>query len=390
MIVEPKSKGFICTTAHPTGCYKNVEEQIAYAKRAGESYAAYEGRTWKKVLVIGASTGYGLASRIAAAFTCKADTIGVMFERPASGKRTATAGWYNTAAFDKIANEEGLYSKSVNGDAFSDEIKKEVIGMIKKDWGKADLVIYSLAAPRRTAPDGNSYTSVLKTVDEAFTTKSLNLNNNEVVTATLEPASKEEIEGTVKVMGGEDWKLWIDTLKEADALEKDALTIAYSYIGPELTYPIYYSGTIGQAKKHVLETSRQINEKYADVKAYVSVNKAVVTQSSSAIPAVPLYLSIMYKVMKEQKLHEDCIEQMVRLFTEKIGVKEIPLDEEGRIRLDDWEMKPEVQKAIMKIWDEVSTENVKELCDIEGYWDDFFRMFGFGMSCVDYGADVEV
>lgn len=390
MIVEPKSKGFICTTAHPTGCYKNVEEQIAYAKETAASFAADKKRTWKKVLVIGASTGYGLASRIAAAFTCKADTIGVMFERPAAGKRTATAGWYNTAAFDKIANEAGLYSKSVNGDAFSDEIKKEVIGTIKKDWGKADLVIYSLAAPRRVTPDGNSYTSVLKTVDEAFTTKSLNLNNNEVVTATLEPATEEEIEATVKVMGGEDWELWIDALKEADALEKDALTIAYSYIGPELTYPIYYSGTIGQAKKHVLETSRKINEKYADVKAYVSVNKAVVTQSSSAIPAVPLYLSIMYKVMKEQRLHEGCIEQMVRLFTEKIGAKEIPLDEEGRIRLDDREMKPEIQKAIMKIWDEVSTENVKELCDIEGYWDDFFRMFGFRMPGVDYGADVEV
>lgn len=390
MIVEPKSKGFICTTAHPTGCYKNVEEQIAYAKETAEAFAADKKRTWKKVLVIGASTGYGLASRIAAAFICKADTIGVMFERPAAGKRTATAGWYNTAAFDKIANEAGLYSKSVNGDAFSDEIKKEVIGTIKRDWGKADLVIYSLAAPRRVTPDGNSYTSVLKTVDEAFTTKSLNLNNNEVVTATLEPASKEEIEATVKVMGGEDWELWIDALKEADALEKDALTIAYSYIGPELTYPIYYSGTIGQAKKHVLEISRKINEKYADVKAYVSVNKAVVTQSSSAIPAVPLYLSIMYKVMKEQRLHEGCIEQMVRLFTEKIGAKEIPLDEEGRIRLDDREMKPEIQKAIMKIWDEVSTENVKELCDIEGYWDDFFRMFGFRMPGVDYGADVEV
>lgn len=390
MIVEPKSKGFICTTAHPTGCYKNVEEQIAYAKETAKSFAADKKRTWKKVLVIGASTGYGLASRIAAAFTCKADTIGVMFERPAAGKRTATAGWYNTAAFDKIANEAGLYSKSVNGDAFSDEIKKEVIGTIKRDWGKADLVIYSLAAPRRITPDGNSYTSVLKTVDEAFTTKSLNLNNNEVVTATLEPATEEEIEATVKVMGGEDWELWIDALKEADALEKDALTIAYSYIGPELTYPIYYSGTIGQAKKHVLETSRKINEKYADVKAYVSVNKAVVTQSSSAIPAVPLYLSIMYKVMKEQRLHEGCIEQMVRLFTEKIGAKEIPLDEEGRIRLDDREMKPEIQKAIMKIWDAVSTENVKELCDIEGYWDDFFRMFGFRMPGVDYGADVEV
>lgn len=390
MIVEPKSKGFICTTAHPTGCYKNVEEQIACAKRAAEAYASHKGRTWKKALVIGASTGYGLASRIAAAFTCKSDTIGVMFERPAAGKRTATAGWYNTLAFDKAAKEEGLYSKSINGDAFSAEIKKEVIETIKKDLGKVDLVIYSLAAPRRTTADGNSYASVLKTVDEAFTTKSLNLNNNEVVTASLEPAAPEEIEGTVKVMGGEDWELWIDALKEADVLEKDALTIAYSYIGPELTYPIYYSGTIGQAKKHVLETSRKINEKYADVKAYVSVNKAVVTQSSSAIPAVPLYLSIMYRVMKEQKLHEGCIEQMVRLFTEKLAGEEIPVDEEGRIRLDDWEMKPEVQEAIMKIWDEVSTENVAKLCDIEGYWDDFFRMFGFRMPGVDYGADVEV
>lgn len=390
MIVEPKSKGFICTTAHPTGCYKNVEEQAAYAKKAGESFGADKKSKWKKVLVIGASTGYGLASRIAAAFTCEADTIGVMFERPAAGKRTATAGWYNTLAFDKMAAEAGRYSKSINGDAFSDEIKKEVIATIKKDLGKVDLVIYSLAAPRRITSDGNSYVSVLKTVDEVFTTKSLNLNNNEVVTATLEPATKEEMEGTVKVMGGEDWELWIDALKEADALEKDALTIAYSYIGPELTYPIYYSGTIGQAKKHVLETSNKINEKYTDVKAYVSVNKAVVTQSSSAIPAVPLYLSIMYKVMKEQKLHEGCIEQMVRLFTEKLAAEETPVDEEGRIRLDDWEMKPEVQEAIMKIWDEVSTENVEKLCDIGGYWDDFFQMFGFRMPGVDYGADVEI
>lgn len=390
MIVEPKSKGFICTTAHPTGCYKNVEEQIKYAGKAGESYTGSNGRTWKKALIIGASTGYGLASRIAAAFTCKADTIGVMFERPAAGKRTATAGWYNTQAFDKMAQEAGLYSKSINGDAFSDEIKKEVIETIKKDLGKVDLVIYSLAAPRRNIPDGNSYASVLKTVGETFTTKSLNLNNNEVVTATLEPASEEEIEGTVKVMGGEDWELWIDALKEADALEKDALTIAYSYIGPKLTYPIYYSGTIGQAKKHVLETSKRIQEKYPDVRAYVSVNKAVVTQSSSAIPAVPLYLSIMYKVMKEQKLHEGCIEQMVRLFVEKLGAGEIPVDEEGRIRLDDWEMKPGVQETIMKIWDEVSTENAAKLCDIDGYWDDFFQMFGFRMPGVDYTADVEI
>lgn len=390
MIVEPKSKGFICTTAHPTGCFKNVVEQIEYAAKAGETNADGNGRTFKKVLVIGASAGYGLASRIAAAFTCKADTIGVMFERPAAGKRTATAGYYNTLAFDKMAKEAGLYSRSVNGDAFSDEIKQEVVNLIKSDLGKVDLVIYSLAAPRRTTSDGSSYTSVLKTVGKTFTTKSLNLNNNEITTAALEPADENEIEATVKVMGGEDWELWIDALKEADALEKDALTVAYSYIGPKLTYPIYYSGTIGQAKKHVLETSRRINEKYADIKAYVSVNKAVVTQSSSAIPAVPLYLSIMYRVMKERNIHEGCIEQMVRLLTEKLSKEEPLTDEEGRIRLDDWEMKPEIQDAIMEIWDKVSTENVESLCDIKGYWEDFFRMFGFGISGVDYGADVEV
>lgn len=390
MVVEPKSKGFICTTAHPTGCYRNVEEQIRYAKQAGENYHCRRQKPFQKVLVIGASTGYGLASRIAAAFTCKAATIGVMFERPAAGKRTATAGYYNTVAFDKIASERGLYTKSINGDAFSAEIKKEVIDTIKKDLGKVDMVIYSLASPRRTAPDGVTYTSVLKTVGEAFTTKSLNLNNNEVVTATLEPATEEEIAGTVKVMGGEDWELWIDALKEADVLEPGALTIAYSYIGPELTYPIYYSGTIGQAKKHVLETANKLNDKYADVKAYVSVNKAVVTQSSSAIPAVPLYLSIMYQVMKEQKLHEGCTEQMVRLFAEKLLYEEVPVDKEGRIRLDDWEMKPEVQEAIMEIWDRVTTENVSELCDIQGYWDDFFQMFGFRIPGVDYTADVEI
>lgn len=390
MVVEPKSKGFICTTAHPTGCYRNVEEQIRYAKKVGERYQCNRDQGFQKVLVIGASTGYGLASRIAAAFTCNAATIGVMFERPAAGKRTATAGYYNTLAFDKMAEKEGLYTKSINGDAFSAEIKAEVIDVIKKDLGKVDLVIYSLASPRRTAPDGVTYTSTLKTVDEPFTTKSLNLNNNEVITATLEPATEAEIEGTVKVMGGEDWELWIDALKEADVLEKNALTIAYSYIGPKLTYPIYYSGTIGQAKKHLLDTANKINDKYPDVKAYVSVNKAVVTQSSSAIPAVPLYLSVMYKVMKEQNLHEGCIEQMVRLFEEKLANEEIPVDEEGRIRLDDWEMKPEVQDAIMKIWDEITTENVEKLCDIEGYWDDFFQMFGFRMLGVDYGADVEI
>jgi enoyl-[acyl-carrier protein] reductase/trans-2-enoyl-CoA reductase (NAD+) len=390
MIVEPKSKGFICTTAHPTGCRGNVENQIEYARKAGENYSCSRRKPFRKVLVIGASTGYGLASRIAAAFTCHAATIGVMFERPSSGKRTATAGYYNTLAFDKAAEAAGLYTKSINGDAFSQEIKQEVIDTIKQDLGRVDMVIYSLASPRRTAPDGTGYVSVLKTVGEPFTTKSLDLNHNEVTTATLEPAAKEEIEGTIKVMGGEDWELWIDALKAADVLEEDAVTIAYSYIGPKLTYPVYYSGTIGQAKKHVLDTAGRLNEKYTDLKAYVSVNKAVVTQSSSAIPAVPLYLAIMYKVMKEQGLHEGCIEQMVRLFNEKLISDEVLVDEEGRIRLDDWEMKPEVQDAIMKIWEEVSTDNVSKLCDIDGYWDDFFQMFGFRIPGIDYTADVEI
>lgn len=388
MVVEPKSKGFICTTAHPAGCYKNVENQIQYAKAAASRMK--QERHFQRVLVIGASAGYGLASRIAAAFTNQAATIGVMFERPASGKRTATAGYYNTLAFDRMAEQAGLYTKSINGDAFSREIKQQVIETIKRDWGKADLVIYSLASPRRTAPDGVTYASVLKTVENPFTTKSLDLNHNEVVTATLEPATEEEINNTVKVMGGEDWELWIDALKEADVLEENAVTIAYSYIGPKLTYPIYHSGTIGQAKKHVYETADRLSRKYADVRALVSVNKAVVTQSSSAIPAVPLYLAIMYRVMKEMGLHEGCIEQMVRLFTEKLAGEEIKTDEQGMIRLDDWEMKPEVQSAIMKLWEQADTGNVASISDIGGYWDDFFRMFGFRMPGVDYSADVEI
>lgn len=390
MIVEPKSKGFICTTAHPTGCYKNVEQQIAYAKKIGEEYKCKRNKPFKKVLIIGASTGYGLASRIAAAFTCKAATVGVMFERAAAGKRTATAGYYNTKAFDELAQKEGLYARSINGDAFSDEIKKEVIEAIKADLGKVDMVIYSLASPRRTTPDGVTYNSVLKTVNETFTTKSLNLNNNELTTASLEPATEEEINATIKVMGGEDWELWIDALKETDALEADAVTVAYSYIGPELTYPIYHEGTIGQAKQHVLDTANKLNEKYNDLKAYVSVNKAVVTQSSSAIPAVPLYLSLLYKRMKEMQLHEGCIEQMVRLFNEKLISEEVPIDEEGRIRLDDWEMREDVQEAVMKAWNQVDNDNIDKLCDIDGYWNDFFQMFGFRINDVDYTADVEI
>ena len=282
MIVEPKVREFICTTAHPQGCRENVREQIAYVKKQNITGGP------KKVLVIGASTGYGLASRITAAFGCHAATLGIMFEKPSNGKRTATPGWYNTAAFEEEAAKEGLYAKSINGDAFSKEVKEQAISMIRQDLGKVDMVIYSLAAPRRTDAQGKTWVSSLKTTDKPFTEKSLDLRTNTIVTKTVEPAGEGELEGTVKVMGGEDWMDWIDALKEADVLEKDAVTVAYSYIGPELTYPIYYDGTIGQAKRHLTKTAGEINEKYQDVKAYISVNKALVTQASAAIPIVPL------------------------------------------------------------------------------------------------------
>ena len=283
MIVEPKVREFICTTAHPTGCYENVKRQIAYVKDKG----TIEGP--KRVLVIGASTGYGLASRITAAFACQASTIGVMFEKPSNGKRTATPGWYNTVAFEKEAEKNGLYAKSINGDAFSLEVKEQVVEMIKEDLGQVDMVIYSLAAPRRTTADGTVWASSLKTTGEAFTEKSLDLRNNTIVTKTVEPAKDGELEGTIKVMGGEDWMDWMDTLHGAGVLSENAVTVAYSYIGPKLTYPIYYDGTIGQAKRHLTKTAEKINEKYSDIRAYISVNKALVTQASAAIPIVPLY-----------------------------------------------------------------------------------------------------
>lgn len=384
MIVEPKVREFICTTAHPVGCYENVKNQIAYVKNQG----IVEGP--KKVLVIGASTGYGLASRITAAFGCQADTLGIMFERPSNGKRTATPGWYNTAAFEKEAEAAGLYAKSINGDAFSKEVKEQAIEMIRKDLGQVDLVVYSLAAPRRTTADGVTWSSSLKTTDAPFTEKSLDLRTNTIVTKTVEPAEEGELEGTIKVMGGEDWMDWMDALHEAGVLAENAVTVAYSYIGPKLTYPIYNDGTIGQAKKHLTKTANEINEKYPDVKAYISVNKALVTQASSAIPIVPLYFAILYKVMKEQGTHEGCIQQISRLFHDKLFVKIIPVDEEGRIRMDDWELSDEVQNAVMKCWKEVTTENVEQISDIEGYWQDFYQMFGFKLDGVDYSEDVNI
>lgn len=380
MIVQPKVRGFICTTAHPVGCEAAVRAQIDYVKSKGSLNGA------KKVLVIGSSMGYGLASRISAAFGCGAATLGVMFDKEGGGSKTGTAGWYNTKAFEKFAAAEGLYAKSVNGDAYSDDCKKEVIDIIKNDLGKVDMVVYSLAAPRRTVGE-TVYKSVLKTTGAPYTNKTIDLRNNTISEITIEPATDEEIEATVKVMGGEDWEAWIDALKAADALEDNAVTLAYSYIGPELTHPMYYEGSIGRAKAHLLATSRKITEN--GVKAYVSVNKALVTQSSSAIPIVPLYISILYKIMKAHGNHEGCIEQMYRLFA-KLSNNELNLDGEGQIRMDDWEMLPEIQSEVTKAWESLSAENFRELTDFDGYWSDFYAMFGFGIDGVDYSADVEV
>lgn len=390
MIVEPKVKGFICTTAHPIGCRENVSRQIAYIKKQG----AIKGP--KKVLVIGASTGYGLASRITAAFGCKAATIGVMFEKESNGKRTATPGWYNTKSFEEFAAAEGLYAKSVNGDAFSKEIKEQVIAMIKKDLGSIDMVIYSLASPRRTVADGTTYHSILKTTDHDFTNKSWNLSNNTISEATITPANQEEIDATIKVMGGEDWIDWISALNEAEVLEQGAVTVAYSYIGPELTYPVYKNGTIGRAKKHLQDSAQEINKKFSNKRlhACISVNKALVTQASSAIPIVPLYFAILYKIMKQKNLHEGCIEQIGRLFQDKLyGVCDqdaAKTDNEGRIRMDDWEMRDDVQQETMEVWDKVNSDNILEIADVEGYWEDFYHMFGFRFDTVDYSQDVEI
>ena len=384
MIVEPKVKGFICTTAHPAGCKESVRRQIAYCKEKG----MVEGP--KKVLVIGSSTGYGLASRIAVTYGYGADTIGVAFERESNGRRTATAGWYNTKAFEEFAKEDGYYAKSFNGDGFSEEMKNQVIETIRKDFGKVDMVVYSMAAPRRTMPDGTTVSSVLKTVGKELTNKTIDLRNNEIKDVTVPVANEEEIENTVKVMGGEDWEAWIQALVDADVLSDNAVTLAYSYIGPELTHAIYKEGSIGQAKKHLFETSKKLTKEFEakGLKAYISVNKALVTQSSAAIPIVPLYISLLYKIMKKEGLHEGCIEQMNRLFIDKLPAKET--DAEGYIRLDDWEMEDKVQNEITKLWDLVTTENIGELGNIEGYWEDFYHMFGFHYDNVDYSADVEI
>ena len=367
------------------GCEENVRRQIAYVKEQGKT----EGP--KKVLVIGASAGYGLSSRIEAAFGCGAATIGVIFDKPASGKRTGTAGWYNTAAFEKCAAEEGLYAKTINGDAFSKEVKEETIALIRKDLGQVDMVVYSLAAPRRAMEDGTVYSSVLKTTGEAYTNKTIDLKTRTISDVTIEPATEEEIHNTVKVMGGEDWEDWIRALRSAGVLAPGAITLAYSYIGPQLTHPMYYDGSIGAAKQHLYETARRLTASDLDVQAYVSVNKALVTQSSAAIPIVPLYISILYKIMKKAGTHEGCIQQMERLFREKLFGNQGPVvDENQLIRMDDWEMREEIQQEVAQDWESVDTATVQSLCDIDGYWEDFYQIFGFAVPGVDYDADVEI
>jgi len=389
MIVAPKIRGFICTTAHPTGCAKHIADQIAVVKERGPIANGP-----KKVLVIGSSTGYGLSSRIAAAFGSNAATIGVFFEKPAEADRCGTTGWYNSAAFENEAKAAGLYARSFNGDAFSDAMKEEVIEAIKKDLGQVDCVIYSLASPRRTHPKtGEVFKSVLKPIGSAsYTNKNLNTGNGVVNEVTIEPANDDETAQTVAVMGGEDWEMWIDALLAAGVVAEGTQTVAYSYIGPEVTWPIYKNGTIGRAKEDLERVQRVLDTKLAAIKgkAWVSVNKALVTQASSAIPVVPLYISLLYKVMKAEGTHEDCMEQMDRLFRDRLYNGNPQPDEAGRIRVDDWEMAPAVQALVGKRWAEVNTENFAELGDFEGYQSSFLRLFGFGLEGVDYNADVDV
>jgi enoyl-[acyl-carrier protein] reductase/trans-2-enoyl-CoA reductase (NAD+) len=388
MVIKPKIRGFICTTAHPEGCAAHVREQIEYVRSRGPLQDVP-----KRVLVIGASTGYGLASRIVPAFAGGASTIGLFFEKPGEEGKTASAGWYNSVAFERAAHAAGLYAKSLNGDAFSDELKQQAIAMIKADLGQVDCVIYSLASPRRKDPrTGVVHSSTLKPVGPAFTAKTLNTDKGIVSDITIEPANQEEQAGTVAVMGGEDWQLWLDALQAAGVLAPNAITVAYSYIGPDITYAIYRKGTIGLAKDDLEATAIRLDEKLSahGGHAYVSVNKALVTQASSAIPVVPLYISLLYRVMKEKGLHEGCIEQIQRLFAERLYNGAQPqLDDHHRIRIDDWEMRDDIQQAVAKLWAEVTTENLPSISDIDGYRAEFLKLFGFGLPGVDYEAEAE-
>lgn len=387
MVIKPMIRNNICMNAHPQGCKKDVEDQINYVKAKGKL-----ARGPKKALIIGSSTGYGLASRIVAAFGSGAATLGVAFEREGSEKRSATMGWYNTLAFEVFAKKEGLYAESLNGDAFSHDLKKEAIEKIKKDLGQIDLLVYSLASPVRTDPDsGEVYRSVLKPIGQTFSAKSINPETGEIKEFSIESANEEEIEQTVKVMGGDDWILWIKALKDAGLLAPGATTVAYSYIGPEVTQAVYRDGTIGKAKEHLelsAETVRSIL-KPIEGRAYVSVNKALVTRASAVIPVVPLYLALLFKIMKAKGIHEGCIEQMQRLFSEKLYADPVPTDEQLRIRMDDWELREDVQAEINKLWPQVTSDNIDKLGDLAAYHKDFLNLHGFDKEGVDYEADVD-
>ena len=384
MIIEPRMRGFICLTAHPDGCAQNVKNQIEYVKSKGKIDGP------KKVLVIGASTGFGLASRITSAFGSNAATVGVFFEKEPTEGKTATPGWYNSAAFEVEAEKARLYAKSINGDAFSDDIKNQTIALIKKDLGQVDLVIYSLASPVRVHPKtGVLHRSSLKPIGQKFTNKTVDFHTGNISKVSIEPAVQEDIDNTVVVMGGEDWSMWMNAMKEAGVLADDAMTVAYSYIGPEVTEAVYRKGTIGRAKDHLEATAFEITRDLKSIngKAFVSVNKALVTQASSAIPVIPLYISLLYKTMKDKHIHEGCIEQMQRLFADRLYSNNIAVDENGRIRVDDWEMRDDVQAEVAKLWDKATTENLSEIGDLAGYKNDFLNLFGFGFEGVDYLAD---
>jgi len=378
-------RGFICLTAHPDGCAQNVKNQIEYVKSKGHIEGA------KKVLVIGASTGFGLASRITSAFGSDAATIGVFFEKPPMEGKTATPGWYNSAAFEQEAHKAGLYAKSINGDAFSNEIKQQTIDLIKADLGQIDMVIYSLASPVRMHPvTGVLHRSTLKPIGQTFTNKTVDFHTGLVSEVSIEPANQEDIDNTVVVMGGEDWAMWMKALKEAGVLANGAMTIAYSYIGPEVTEAVYRKGTIGRAKDHLEATAFEISDSLKELngKAYVSVNKALVTQASSAIPVIPLYISLLYKIMKAEGVHEGCIEQIQRLFAQRLYTgNTVPTDEKGRIRIDDWEMRTDIQDRVKTLWADATTESLTSIGDLAGYKQDFLNLFGFGFDNVNYDAD---
>ena len=388
MIIKPRIRGFICTTTHPTGCAANVAQQIATVKADGPIENGP-----KNVLVIGASTGYGLASRITAAFGCGAATLGIFFEKPATEKKPGTAGWYNSAAFEEAAHKEGLYARSINGDAFSNEVRELAIQTIKQDMGKIDLVVYSLASPVRKLPDtGEVVRSALKPIGETYRATAVDTSKDTLMEAEIEPASEEEIQNTVTVMGGEDWELWMTALKQADVLAEGVKTISYSYIGTDITWPIYWHGALGKAKEDMDRAAGELRQQLADMQgtANVAVLKSVVTQASAAIPVMPLYIAIGFRVMKELGIHEGCIEQINRMFRTRLYNNVEPeLDDNARIRMDDWELRDEVQNKVREIWPQITNDNLFEITDYQGYKDEFLKLFGFGIEGVDYDADVD-